>query len=135
MALDFSPLAQAVSRLDEIVALFRREPDNEVIRDAMIQRFEFSYDLAHKSLRRAIAAAAASPDEIERMSFPTLIRTAGEMGLVAGDWPAWHEFRAMRNLTSHTYDQAKAIDVARRVPAFLEEVRPLRDRLDAYATR
>lgn len=135
MTLDFSPLANAIARLDEIVGLHVRDPDDQVVRDALIQRFEFTYDLAHKSLRRALGAASATPDEIEHMTFPTLIRTADEQGLVKNDWTVWHRFREMRNITSHTYDQAKAIDVAKDIPTFLEEVRPLPDRLRALSLR
>ena len=45
---------------------------------ALIQRFEFTYDLEHKMLRRALEDAAAEPEEIDRLSYPALIRTAGE---------------------------------------------------------
>jgi hypothetical protein len=72
MTLDFSQLANAIARLDEVVELYQRDLDNQVVRDALIQRFEFTYDLAHKSLRRALGAASATPDEIEHMTFPTL---------------------------------------------------------------
>jgi hypothetical protein len=41
----------------------------------------------------------------------------------------------MRNITSHTYDQTKAIEVAQVIPVFLEEVRPLPDRLRALSLR
>ena len=135
MTLDFSQLANAIARLDEIVSLYDRDPGNEVVRDALIQRFEFTYDLAHKSLRRALGAAAASPEEIEHMTFPTLIRTADEQALLTSDWTVWHRFREMRNITSHTYDQTKAMEVARDVAAFLDEVRPLPDRLRALESR
>ena len=103
--------------------------------DGLIQRFEFTYDLAHKSLRRALAATSAVPEEIDRTSFPTLIRTADEQALLKGDWPAWHRFRDIRNLTSHTYDLVKALEVAKDIPAFLEEVRQLPERLQTLMSR
>lgn len=41
------------------------------------------------------------------MSFPTLIRTASENGLLRSGWDTWYEFRKARNLTSHVYDEER----------------------------
>lgn len=87
MPLDFSPLANAVARLDEGLARYRTDESDAQIRDGLIQRFEFTYDLAHKMLRRALEAGAANPEEVDRLTFPDLIRTGVEQGLVAGQWP------------------------------------------------
>lgn len=133
MPLDFSPLANAVARLDEGLARYRTDESDAQIRDGLIQRFEFTYDLAHKMLRRALEAGAANPEEVDRLTFPDLIRTGVEQGLVAGQWPEWRTFREMRNITSHTYDEAKAVQVVAAIPAFLAEARGLLDRLQARA--
>lgn len=129
MPLDFSPLANAVARLDQGLARYTADITDAQIRDGLIQRFEFTYDLSHKLLRRALEEAAANPEEIDRMSFPTLIRTAAEQGLVGGEWAEWRTYREMRNITSHTYDEAKALQVAAAIPAFLAEARDLLCRL------
>lgn len=133
MPLDFSPFANAVARLAEGLTRFRVDESDEQIRDGLIQRFEFAYDLAHKMLRRALEQAAATPDEIDRLSFPTLIRTGVEQGFVPGEWADWRTFREMRNITSHTYDAAKAVQVVSAIPAFLAEAQGLLARLQAQA--
>jgi nucleotidyltransferase substrate binding protein (TIGR01987 family) len=133
MLLDLTPLVNAADRLAEGLARYRRDIDDTQIRDGLIQRFEFTYDLAHKLLRRALEEDAANPGEVDRMSFPTLIRTANEQGLLAGDWPQWRTFRDMRNITSHTYDEAKALQVAGAIPDFLDEARALVTRLQGRA--
>ncbi len=133
MQLDFAPLAKAIDRLGEGLARYETDTADAQIRDGLIQRFEFTYDLAHKLLRRALEEAAANPEEVDRMSFPTLIRTAGEQGLLAGDWTTWRTWREMRNITSHTYDEAKAVQVASAIPAFLIEARALLARLESRA--
>lgn len=133
MALDFSPLAKAVTRLDEGIVRFLADESDAQIRDGLIQRFEFTYDLAHKMLRRALEEAAANPEEIDRMTFPALIRTGVEQGLVAGEWTDWRMFREMRNITSHTYDEAKAVQVVAAIPAFLAEAQGLLARLQTRA--
>ncbi len=129
MALDFSSLRNAVARLDEGLDRYARDTGDTQIRDGLIQRFEFTYDLSHKMLRHALAEAAANAEEIDRMSFPELIRTASEQGLLAGDWSTWRIYREMRNITSHSYDEAKALQVAAAIPAFLIAARALVARL------
>ena len=54
MALDFTPLHNAVARLDEGLARYLSDTSDEQIRDGLIQRFEFTYDLTAKMLRRVI---------------------------------------------------------------------------------
>ena len=132
MPIDLTPLHKAIARLDFALARHLREPADEEVRDSVIQRFEFTYDLSHKMLRRVLEATSADRGEVERMSFPTLIRTAWEQGLLIGDWPAWHGFRDMRNLTSHTYDEAKAIEVVAKVPTFLTEAKYLAEHLTRH---
>jgi nucleotidyltransferase substrate binding protein (TIGR01987 family) len=131
MTLDFSSLHSAVARLGEGLARYERDTGDTQIRDGLIQRFEFTYDLSHKMLRRALAEAAANPEEIDRLSFPDLIRTANEQGLLDGDWSTWRVYREMRNITSHSYDEAKALQVAAAIPAFLVAARALAARLGA----
>lgn len=131
--LDFSPLAKAVARLGEGLVRYGADTSDTQIRDGLIQRFEFTYDLAHKLLRRALEAAAANPEEVDRMTFPALIRTASEAGLLAGDWTDWRTYREMRNITSHTYDEAKAVQVVAAIPGFLAEARALVERLQGSA--
>lgn len=133
MALDFSPFANALARLGEGLARFRADEGDGQIRDGLIQRFEFTYDLAHKMLRRTLEEAAANPEEIDRLTFPALIRTGVEQGLVAGDWANWRTFREMRNITSHTYDEAKALQVVAAIPDFVAEAQALLARLQARA--
>jgi nucleotidyltransferase substrate binding protein (TIGR01987 family) len=129
VSLDLSPLTNAIARLSEGLERHRRESGDTQLRDGLIQRFEFTYDLAHKMIRRALEQAAANPDEVDRMSFPELIRTANEQGLVASDWTTWRTWREMRNITSHTYDEAKALLVVEGIPAFLAEAQEVARRL------
>jgi nucleotidyltransferase substrate binding protein (TIGR01987 family) len=121
MKLDITSLGSAVRRLREGLARYEREPADEQIRDGLIQRFEFTYELSHKMLRRYLKETAASPDDVDRMPFADLVRTANAQGLLRGDWPVWRRFREMRARTSHTYDAKVASQVASAIPGFLEE--------------
>jgi nucleotidyltransferase substrate binding protein (TIGR01987 family) len=121
MNLDTTSLGKAVRRLREGLARYDREPKDEQIRDGLIQRFEFTYELSHKMLRRYLKEISASPDDIERMPFADLVRTANAQGLLRSDWPIWRCFREMRARTGHIYDARVASQVASAIPAFLEE--------------
>ncbi len=129
MTVILEPLQKAIARLAESVARYAREPADDMIRDSVIQRFEFTYDLSHKMLRRVLSVTMGDADEVDQMTFPTLIRTGWEQGLVPGGWPDWDDYRKLRNVTSHTYDEESSTAVASKVPAFLAEVTALAERL------
>lgn len=129
MALDLTPLLNAVAALERALDRHHREPADEEVRDSVIQRFEFTYDLSHKMLRRVLSQTMGDVEELSQMSFPTLIRTGWEQGLVPSSWPEWEGFRKLPNITSHTYDPKKAVEAAALVPAFLGEVRDMSRRL------
>src|SRR5215468_10465830 len=89
MKLDPTSLGNAAQRLREGLTRHEREPSDEQVRDGLIQRFEFTYELSHRMLRRYLRESAASPDDVERMPFADLIRAGNSQGLVRGDWPVW----------------------------------------------
>jgi nucleotidyltransferase substrate binding protein (TIGR01987 family) len=129
--LDISSLVNAIARLREGLARHQSEPTDEQLRDGLIQRFEYTYELCHRFIRRFVQRTSASPDEVDRMAFQDLIRTANQQGLLLGDWPARHRYRDQRARSSHTYRAEAAEQVAAAIPAFLAEAEYLRDQLKA----
>lgn len=125
LALDLSPLVNAIARLDEGLARYEKDVSDTQIRDGLIQRFEFTYELSHKMLKRYLEMSAASAAQFDCMPFADLIRTGNEQSLLLSDWPRWKRFREMRGKTSHTYDETVALEVVNEIPAFLEEARHL----------
>ncbi len=121
--LDLTAFANAVDRFAEGLEILQREPDNTLYRDGVIQRFELTYELAHKTLKRYLKMTAANPGEIDEMVFQDLIRTGNERGLLQGDWPDWKTHRQSRTDTNHTYNEIKALRVLKHMPAFLAEAR------------
>ncbi len=98
---------RAVTRLEEACA----QPEDAFLRDATIQRFEFTFELAWKMLMdrlREEGIQANGPAQVLRES-------------VAMQWledgNRWTELHRMRNLTSHTYDEATARKVYRFICA------------------
>lgn len=124
-----APFERAIQRLEEGLARYRADTGDAQIRDGLVQRFEFTYELGHKVLKRYLEYASANPGQVDEMTFQDLIRSANEQGLLLGDWPDWRGFRDMRAKTSHTYNEDVAIEVVTGIPRFLEEAVYLRDTL------
>jgi nucleotidyltransferase substrate binding protein (TIGR01987 family) len=127
--LDLTPLANAVERLTEGLAEYQSNTANALIRDGLVQRFEFTYEISHKMLKRYFEWSFGSSEEFDVMHFGDLIRTANEQGLLLGNWSTWKQFREMRGKTSHTYDEGVALQVVAGIPAFLTEARYLLEQL------
>jgi len=133
--LDFQSLEKAVAQLDAGLREALSAPDSQLLRDGVIQRFEYTYELSWKMLRRYLEATLPNPEEVDGMSFQTLIRTGSEQGLLLSGWDNWLRFRKARGTTSHVYDGEKAREVFSVVPEFLEEARHLLGRLNEKMPR
>ena len=56
--LDLSPLDRAIDRLNEGLVRYQQDISDTQIRDGLIQRFEFSYEISHKMLKRYLEFAS-----------------------------------------------------------------------------
>ncbi len=124
-----APFERAIQRLEEGLVRYRSDTTDALVRDGLIQRFEFTYELGHKILKRYLEYASANPEQFDRMTFQDLIRTANEQGLLLGEWIDWRGFREMRAKSSHTYDEEMSLEVIENIPRFIEEVVYLREGL------
>ena len=77
----------------------------DIVMDAVIQRFGFTFETAWKSVK--LAAKAVGYD---CKSPKGCLKLAYRMGWIK-DEERWLELLEARNLTSHTYDQETAMDV------------------------
>ncbi len=110
MALDFTSLEKALASLHRAIQRSQTDPDDEEVRDAVIQRFEYTYELCWKMLKRQLEVESPNPAVIDTLSFRDLLREAAQVGILA-DIESWLDYREMRNITSHTYDDNKAQSV------------------------
>jgi nucleotidyltransferase substrate binding protein (TIGR01987 family) len=70
-------------------------------------------------LREAIERSQLDP-----LNFQNLVRESARMGVIS-DLMLWFDFRKMRNITSHTYDEKNAKLVYQTAVLFLAEVETL----------
>ncbi len=127
--LSLEALTAAVRQLEKGLDRAREAPADEVLRDGVIQRFEYTYELCWKTLKRYVQVYLPLGSLVDEMSLQDLIRTGNEAGVLRSDWPAWKRFRELRGRTSHTYDRAKAEEVFAAIPDFLGEALHLLARL------
>ena len=99
---------KSLHRLKEALA----QPEDDFIRDSVIQRFEFTFETAWKAMYRWLRARGNDIDEEAAAAIPE----AFGKRLIA-DESGWGQMRKFRNKTSHTYDESKAIEVAAFVRA------------------
>ena len=81
------------------------QPKDEFVRDSVIQRFEFTHELAWKMLKLRLEQEdifAKTPRETMQASL--------EAGFIE-DGNAWTDLQKMRNMTSHTYNEELAEEV------------------------
>ena len=133
-ALDLSSFTKALAALQRALARSEAAPADEELRDACIQRFEFTFELAWKSLKRRLEFDLPSRADLDTLSYRGLVRLAAEQGLIADPLP-WFVYRDQRNLTSHTYDAAKAASVRAALPAFAADAEALLATLQQRGTR
>ncbi len=96
-----SDFLKALEQLEKASSL----PKDEFIRDSVIQRFEFTHELAWKMLKLKLEAeglTARTPRETVQESL--------QAGFIE-DGNLWSDMQKMRNLTSHTYREILADEV------------------------
>ena len=106
-----SSYRKALRRLAEVVNVAKVRDLNEFEADGLIQRFEFTFELAWK-LMKSYADYQGVDKEI--MGSRDAIRWGFENGLIA-ESDVWMEMIKRRNDTSHTYDEDTATEVVNRV--------------------
>ena len=110
---------KAINSLKEAIAEYNKDKSNSFVRDSVIQRFEYTYELSIKMLKRYLEIISSSKSEVDMMSFNDIIRKANIKGMLSGNLEDWRNYRDMRNITSHTYDEEKASQVISVVDGFL----------------
>lgn len=105
----FMNLKKAYYKLEEVSKIY--DGENEIIRDSLIQRFEFTYELTHKTLKEAMKYLGVTLEN----SFPrTIYKKAYVNNLISSD-KVWINLLEDRNITSHMYNENLSKDIANRI--------------------
>ena len=102
-------LNSAFESLEEMIDFSNTTPVkleklDEAIRDSIIKKFEYTFELAWKTIK-----AYLEEEGYEEISSPRrTLKLAFEIGLII-DEETWSNMLEARNSTAHTYDEEKAI--------------------------
>ncbi len=101
----FQNFDKAFKRLADAILIIRKDPDNVLLQAGLIQTYEFTFELAWKTLKDYL--------EMEGFTVPSpraTLRQAFQCGYIQqGD--VWLKALNDRNLTAHTYDDEVAKEV------------------------
>lgn len=118
-------LKKAYSRLKEVSDLY--DGKNDIIRDSLIQRFEFTYELTHKTLREFMKYLGVTLEN----SFPRTIFKKAYVNNLISDDKVWINLLEDRNSTSHIYNENLDDEVANRiVKYYVDAIGELVDNLE-----
>ncbi|MBI2550743.1 nucleotidyltransferase substrate binding protein [Candidatus Uhrbacteria bacterium] len=98
-------------------------------RDAIIQRFECTFELCWKMMKRTIEQIGGREETDDLFSKKDLFRRAHEAALIK-DPGAWFAYLLARNQTSHAYDKKKAEAVHAKAIHFAIDARALLTKLE-----
>ena len=101
----------ALARLTDAVMLSRQRPLSSLEQQGLIQRFEFTHELAWKVMKDYVVEQDGA-DRIGGSKDAT--RFALARGLI-GNGEGWMEMIISRNLSTHTYNETTANQVAQSV--------------------
>ena len=127
MNLDLTSLEKAIAQLADALDTYHDEitqnspRHKKHMRSAVIQSFEFTYELTLKMLKRYLGVALLNPAAVTSMNFKDIIREAYKKDLIHSDVSVWDQYRDNRGITSHTYDEEKAQEVFEAASEFLHE--------------
>lgn len=102
-------LKKAYIKLKEVSDLY--DGDNDIIRDSLIQRFEFTYELTHKTLKEFMKYLGVTLEN----SFPRTIFKKAYVNNLISDDKVWINLLEDRNSTSHIYNENMAKEIADRI--------------------
>ena len=115
--LDISALKKAAQAFDHALAFAQKvetKPadalefyESEFAHAAIIQHFEFTYELCWKTMKRYLKELSLEADVLTHKD---LFRLSAEKRLIT-DFHQWVKFHEARNRTSHVYNEAVADDV------------------------
>lgn len=97
---------RAVQRLGEALEEYAANP-TDTVRDGVIQRFEFTFDLAWKSLKEYMQDQGATTP----LQFPKQVLREAYAAELIDDERLWLDMLDARNSTSHIYDDRQAAAV------------------------
>lgn len=118
-------LKKAYVKLKEVSDIY--DGNNDIIRDSLIQRFEFTYELTHKTLKEFMKYLGVTLEN----SFPRTIFKKAYVNNLISDDKVWINLLEDRNSTSNIYNEDIAKEIADRITnGYVHAISELIDNLE-----
>lgn len=99
---------KALKKLEELSE--KKTIESDVLRDALIQRYEFTFELVWKFLK-----AYLEDQGIQNINSPKSVLKAAFSEELIFEEDIWLNMLKDRNLTSHIYDEKTAINISEKI--------------------
>jgi nucleotidyltransferase substrate binding protein (TIGR01987 family) len=114
---------KALNRLKE--GLLQYNDKNELLRDGIIQRFEFTFELAWKTLKEVFEDEGL----IGLNSPKSVLKEAYSAGIIE-DEKLWMNMLMDRNSTSHMYNENNGIEICKNIKEeYTDALERLKDKI------
>lgn len=123
--LNLDSFQKSIESLDEALKVYKNSglqlgsKEETLMRDGIIQRFEYTFELSWKTIKRYIEMYGL--EKVDGFTNKQLFRVAFEQGLIK-DSETWLDYLKRRNLASHVYDEVIAKQVYEKISEFLVDV-------------
>ena len=107
----FANFYSAVKRLNESNVLYKKNSDNDIYQDALIKRFEFTFELAWKTLRQFMIDSGYLVKSLS----PKGTLAQGYQESILQNELVWVQMLEDRNLSAHDYGSEIAQIIADRI--------------------
>jgi nucleotidyltransferase substrate binding protein (TIGR01987 family) len=118
-------LKKAIQRFEKMLVQSKRtdlleSEIQEAVRESLLQRFEYTLEMAWKSAKRYLVECEKYSKE---MGPKTVLRTCGELGLLNTE--TWLLYMEARQNISHDYSESKVLAVLEAMSRFQVDVNDL----------
>lgn len=125
----FSNYRKAFGKLEEVVSNKELSELSELEKEGLIQRFEYTYELAWKTLQDLLKQKGH-----EGITGPTTVLRQALQDAYLTDADGWRELKRSREMTSHTYNSDTAVDIAEKIySSYFDLFKALEERLATEA--
>ncbi len=106
----FQNFEKAFNRLENALSFHLKEPKNELYQMALVQSFEFTFELGWKTLKDYLSYSG-----IKKISLPREVIKQGFHHDIISDGQTWIDMMEDRNLMAHTYSEENAQKAVKKI--------------------
>ena len=119
--IDVTRLSDCLKTLKECSAFYNAAENakmKEFLGDAYIRRFEYTLEIAWKTMKKYLKQIHGKEDK--DLTISNIFRIMESYGFIKS-WETWRKYYEYRNNTSHEYDRGKALELISKIEEFIEE--------------